>query len=103
MRISDWSSDVCSSDLVCRSTRWRSELKWFEIEAWTEANFCSDFICRNRSIARSRRRNGRCEFSARLFSQRRSEEHTSELQSLMRISYAVFCLKKKKHKHLSLK
>src|SRR3546814_1425712 len=28
---------------------------------------------------------------------RRSEEHTSELQSLMRISYAVFCLKKKKH------
>src|SRR3546814_4084591 len=31
-------------------------------------------------------------------SARRSEEHTSELQSLMRISYAVFCLKKKKHK-----
>src|SRR3546814_3031577 len=29
---------------------------------------------------------------------RRSEEHTSDLQSLMRISYAVFCLKKKKHK-----
>src|SRR3546814_9514281 len=29
----------------------------------------------------------------------RSEEHTSELQSLMRISYAVFCLKKKKHIH----
>src|SRR3546814_10022104 len=31
---------------------------------------------------------------------RRSEEHTSELQSLMRISYAVFCLKKKKKQHL---
>src|SRR3546814_2254360 len=31
----------------------------------------------------------------------RSEEHTSELQSLMRISYAVFCLKKKKHKNIS--
>src|SRR3546814_3098117 len=30
----------------------------------------------------------------------RSEEHTSELQSLMRISYAVFCLKKKKHTHV---
>src|SRR3546814_6282302 len=29
----------------------------------------------------------------------RSEEHTSELQSLMRISYAVFCLKKKQHQH----
>src|SRR3546814_2621927 len=33
-----------------------------------------------------------------LGAQRRSEEHTSELQSLMRISYAVFCLKKKKNK-----
>src|SRR3546814_6286218 len=32
-------------------------------------------------------------------SQDRSEEHTSELQSLMRISYAVFCLKKKKHRN----
>src|SRR3546814_4904324 len=31
----------------------------------------------------------------------RSEEHTSELQSLMRISYAVFCLKKKKYKHIN--
>src|SRR3546814_2687051 len=30
----------------------------------------------------------------------RSEEHTSELQSLMRISYAVFCLKKKKYNHV---
>src|SRR3546814_1239593 len=33
----------------------------------------------------------------------RSEEHTSELQSLMRISYAVFCLKKKKRQHTSQK
>src|SRR3546814_9642227 len=32
----------------------------------------------------------------------RSEEHTSELQSLMRISYAVFCLKKKQHQHTHL-
>src|SRR3546814_6596982 len=32
----------------------------------------------------------------------RSEEHTSELQSLMRISYAVFCLKKKKNKKMSI-
>src|SRR3546814_8487247 len=32
----------------------------------------------------------------------RSEEHTSELQSLMRISYAVFCLKKKKKKHIKI-
>src|SRR3546814_6245008 len=33
-------------------------------------------------------------------SEQRSEEHTSELQSLMRISYAVFCLKKKKNYHI---
>src|SRR3546814_2427285 len=33
----------------------------------------------------------------------RSEEHTSELQSLMRISYAVFCLKKKKHRNTTIK
>src|SRR3546814_8172131 len=37
--------------------------------------------------------------SGRPWRERRSEEHTSELQSLMRISYAVFCLKKKKNKH----
>src|SRR3546814_2683716 len=36
---------------------------------------------------------------ARLIGEARSEEHTSELQSLMRISYAVFCLKKKKMNH----
>src|SRR3546814_10784889 len=36
-------------------------------------------------------------------SQMRSEEHTSELQSLMRISYAVFCLKKKKREHYTRK
>src|SRR3546814_3455666 len=40
------------------------------------------------------------ERSADLGMQNRSEEHTSELQSLMRISYAVFCLKKKKQKNL---
>src|SRR3546814_3160100 len=39
----------------------------------------------------------RCAAIAALSSSRRSEEHTSELQSLMRISYAVSCLKKKKH------
>src|SRR3546814_8928930 len=46
-------------------------------------------------------REGRCRAKWRRPSarSRRSEEHTSELQSLMRISYAVFCLKKKKQKH----
>src|SRR3546814_7842493 len=41
------------------------------------------------------------EIPAREQDQSRSEEHTSELQSLMRISYAVFCLKKKKRTHLT--
>src|SRR3546814_1391929 len=46
-----------------------------------------------------RRRRGR----PRLARQARSEEHTSELQSLMRISYAVFCLKKKKNTNKQLR
>src|SRR3546814_4530650 len=41
----------------------------------------------------------RMEGAADLALQQRSEEHTSELQSLMRISYAVFCLKKKNPQH----
>src|SRR3546814_3561685 len=40
-------------------------------------------------------------FISEVFPDNRSEEHTSELQSLMRISYAVFCLKKKKNKAIS--
>src|SRR3546814_2040742 len=40
-----------------------------------------------------------CDVPSHLYSYSRSEEHTSELQSLMRISYAVFCLKKKTHQN----
>src|SRR3546814_4767977 len=40
---------------------------------------------------------------AQVKSKVRSEEHTSELQSLMRISYAVFCLKKKKQKNITIR
>src|SRR3546814_1403205 len=43
-----------------------------------------------------------CRADTRALDRRRSEEHTSELQSLMRISYAVFCLKKKKKKRYSI-
>src|SRR3546814_2182488 len=46
-----------------------------------------------RQVAEGRRIRFRCEYQR---AERRSEEHTSELQSLVRISYAVFCLKKKK-------
>src|SRR3546814_1134131 len=56
-----------------------------------------------RSPARYRRRRLRAVRScARTRPPRRSEEHTSELQSLMRISYAVFCLKKKINNRLNL-
>src|SRR3546814_3847285 len=82
MRISDWSSDVCSSDLLSLAFgdmyRVRGE-STKAIEQYTRAledpAFAADA---NIGIANVR-----------------SEEHTSELQSLMRISYAVFCLKKK--------
>src|SRR3546814_1208716 len=47
-------------------------------------------------LVRARHRSYRTQRRARWLAHGRSEEHTSELQSLMRISYAVFCLKKKK-------
>src|SRR3546814_9002591 len=47
-------------------------------------------------LSSPRHRNRRLAMTKQTFSVLRSEEHTSELQSLMRISYAVFCLKKKK-------
>src|SRR3546814_4891648 len=58
--------------------------------------------CRREAVGRrawliSDYRNCPSERRSRLRSVSRSEEHTSELQSLMRISYAVFCLKKKNH------
>src|SRR3546814_5337693 len=57
---------------------------------------------RDASRARGNHGTGHRRTIADKFAQQgRSEEHTSELQSLMRISYAVFCLKKKKQKHES--
>src|SRR3546814_3134568 len=98
MRISDWSSDVCSSDL--RNAR-------------IGAAEADDTGRTARSGAAALSRGDRHRFAAAAIGQAiggdrrafgrpgahghidRSEEHTSELQSLMRISYAVFCLKKK--------
>src|SRR3546814_5942012 len=56
-----------------------------------------------RALAALRRHHHRRrrQHAARGGNARRSEEHTSELQSLMRISYAVFCLKKKKYKNIA--
>src|SRR3546814_5810575 len=69
---------------------------WNELgEARTTLVICTDTV-RSPTLA-----NGEVEraYSPRNCAPRRSEEHTSELQSLMRISYAVFCLKKKKRRH----
>src|SRR3546814_5316732 len=82
MRISDWSSDVCSSDLKHGHDVSRSPLE--NCRLWP----------RSWRAAFPHRRPGFPLLGGDCIV--RSEEHTSELQSLMRISYAVFCLKKKK-------
>src|SRR3546814_9585104 len=133
MRISDWSSDVCSSDLHPLYGRHHcielvlpiampmhehrevaiGERRWLvrdrvQRETWTGEQFVAigsgDLAVLVHALtveARHRHaRGGRADLVLRLEIdalrvQTRSEEHTSELQSLMRISYAVFCLKKK--------
>src|SRR3546814_3496558 len=96
MRISDWSSDVCSSDLPASTMRddcgvpsWRPCC-----ETGASARLCGGLwgagSCWHLHVFSV----GHV-WEADLYP--RSEEHTSELQSLMRISYAVFCLQKKKN------
>src|SRR3546814_7532841 len=107
MRISDWSSDVCSSDLaqpdhggkrcgdiaeLVGAQREDRGNRLVEQAAGGGANLCGLSEQSRRGVSRSGR-DGAIAVRGR---QPRSEEHTSELQSLMRISYAVFCLKKKK-------
>src|SRR3546814_9050966 len=126
MRISDWSVDVCSSDLLTRDAQAKAEeevLDLVEVSPNAEPPVCKimdygkylyqkdkashaakkkqkqiqikeikfrpttedgDYQTKLRSITRFLDEGDKV----------RSEEHTSELQSLMRISYAVFCLKK---------
>src|SRR3546814_5749392 len=100
MRISDWSSDVCSSDLHPDAADEHAllvERQSARIGGETE----------RRAFGTDQRRGARRAETCRQVAARqlaelhpeqraRSEEHTSELQSLMRISYAVFGLKKKK-------
>src|SRR3546814_2212696 len=113
MRISDWSSDVCSSDLAIQRIEERIDdlgaqllvlvviienaaiQRHFAIEqCGLEACFVIDQrFLRDGGILRERS-GGDARETSRLVPFR-SEEHTSELQSLMRTSYAVFCLKKK--------
>src|SRR3546814_9296122 len=105
MRISDWSSDVCSSDLL--STQHAEEvdhatLKEAVIEEIVKPVIPAAMIsAETRYLINPTGRfviggpHGDCGLTGRkIIVDTRSEEHTSELQSLMRISYAVFCLKK---------
>src|SRR3546814_2704466 len=98
MRISDWSSDVCSSDLreALFAARPVGDVAHRVDRLVRRARGDQDTAAEQRAMVGGRevglageRHDGGsvCE---------RSEEHTSELQSLMRISYAVFCLKKKR-------
>src|SRR3546814_9729477 len=132
MRISDWSSDVCSSDLeradeVFRADPEPAELRQDphldrqpgahpllvlrrdqeagnhqlpDVQAGTRrAVLCAHFRS-DQGLRVPVRQVQAHEVSRHRL--RRSEEHTSELQSLMRISYAVFCLKKKKQEQKKL-
>src|SRR3546814_7887091 len=122
MRISDWSSDVCSSDLLVATLRpprpQQAEIAQAQLQRLTER-------VREDPAVRASLRDALVwllgsKQPLRLFTEsgvlaqesfisglwrrlgervlpERSEEHTSELQSLMRISYAVFCLTKKQN------
>src|SRR3546814_2480024 len=109
MRISDWSSDVCSSDLqtiIVELTAQdyrpgRSPRAPFGVEAFDSAgdHVRLVYFGRTSGLARKlfplgekRRVAGRLDFYGEMRQIVRSEEHTSELQSLMRRTYAVFCL-----------
>src|SRR3546814_7996064 len=111
MRISDWSSDVCSSDLI-RDTFARDGLDQPTLSVMSfgyargvprnaDLVFDMRFLRNPHWVDALRPGTGLdADVSAYIaddpaYADARSEEHTSELQSLMRISYAVFCLKKK--------
>src|SRR3546814_2254262 len=98
MRISDWSSDVCSSDLLNPFV-----LDPPQKRLWIGNLFAQDSVSVSDDVTLiGGIKLERTSFTGlqilpnlRLAWKARSEEHTSELQSLMRISYAVFCLQKK--------
>src|SRR3546814_8199882 len=111
MRISDWTSDVCSSDLCAACPR-HDPVDFFHPQRDVGAQYADAYLLvrvvagqRLQRVQRRRDALAALLDAAGQFAgvdaggdrqrRRRSEEHTSELQSLMRISYAVFCLKKK--------
>src|SRR3546814_3594907 len=113
MRISDWSSDVCSSDLVEEAHLERHGV-WIELARGAlqrpQQQFAEQRLpCLGDAVARRVPAMPGTDRLDQLAAPKlvqvhrdhirgrlpRSDEHTSELQSLMRLSYAVFCLKKK--------
>src|SRR3546814_8162699 len=140
MRISDWSSDVCSSDLRGRFLEDHADLRAQQVDVGLRiddvaafqqylaggaltriqvvhavenaqqcrlaaagwADECGDLAViqwQRNAFQRAVVAVEKVEIANRHFLFQRSEEHTSELQSLMRISYAVFCLKKQNTKN----
>src|SRR3546814_3539064 len=112
MRICDWSSDVCSSYLniaVAHASFQKAAIPiypvpglFFRIDAFAQysGRIKTHGDCGSDGTDGIAMRDDEGSVGERLIENRqlRSEEHTSELQSLMRISYAVLCLKTKKHK-----
>src|SRR3546814_10849020 len=124
MRISDWSSDVCSSDLQYVAALLGHLTRNTDGEAGAGERVPSDKGFRKAEFPAKLAHLVLEQFAQRLHQRHlhplrqaadivmaldrhrraageRSEEHTSELQSLMRISYAVFCLKKKQDHNTS--
>src|SRR3546814_6995540 len=110
MRISDWISDVCSSDLIASSNFFsRLTHRHPGRAVWLVFNVLIALMLMQGGIQNVVERVlalysnfavawfGAVIADLMVNKPLRSEEHTSELQSLMRISYAVFCLKKKKY------
>src|SRR3546814_7063636 len=111
MRISDWSSDVCSSDLTVQRDRAQPGLRALfarqrrlgsqqghQMRAGRMTHQDERARIGSPALRLALRQCQRARHILRLLQRRcirSSEEHTSELQSLMRISYAVFCLKEK--------
>src|SRR3546814_10695224 len=113
MRISDWSSDVFSSDLPaifdaeCGNQGFAIFQRfWKHLQGVDEYDRHSRIRLRHQMKQHGAFRTAggyRCDFAQRSFGEQlRSEEHTSELQSLMRISYAVFCLNKTRKRLTSI-
>src|SRR3546814_10665025 len=104
MRISDWSSDVCSSDvagifweLAANRRCTGSAARPYRSVKLHDSGFRCILRDRRFRLGPMETGSSRLRIAKSRISPKRSEEHTSELQSLMRHSYAVFCLKTKKN------